>query len=271
MKILVIGGGGREHAMAWRAAQDPGVERVYCVPGNAGASADVACILGNILNIQEMAALAEFLEVSCTVVGPEAPLVAGIVDEFTARGLPVVGPSQAAAQLEGSKAFAKDFLVECGLPAARSVVLDDAREIAATVGRYGYPVALKADGLAAGKGVVIVQDEGEARATAREMLAGNVVGDAGRRIVVEQFLDGEEVSFMVLSDGVSFCVLPATQDHKRALDGDLGPNTGAWARTATTRSSPLACEITSSTGSSLPPWPGCGVGAHHSTASSIAA
>ncbi len=173
-----------------------------------------------------MAALAEFLEVSCTVVGPEAPLVAGIVDEFTARGLPVVGPSQAAAQLEGSKAFAKDFLVECGLPAARSVVLDDAREIAATVGRYGYPVALKADGLAAGKGVVIVQDEGEARATAREMLAGNVVGDAGRRIVVEQFLDGEEVSFMVLSDGVSFCVLPATQDHKRALDGDLGPNTG---------------------------------------------
>ena len=226
MRILVVGGGGREHAIAWRAAQDPGSERVYCVPGNAGTILDASCVSGNILNSKEMAALAESLEVDCTVVGPEAPLVAGIADEFESRGLPIVGPTQAAAQLEGSKVFAKEFLRELGIPTAQSVVLEEEARVDATVGRFGYPVALKADGLAAGKGVVIVQDEAEARARARTMLAGEMVGDAGRRIVVEQFLEGEEVSFMVLSDGQSVCVLPATQDHKRALDGDQGPNTG---------------------------------------------
>jgi len=226
MKILVVGGGGREHAMAWRACQDPGVERVFGVPGNAGMAADVACVSGNILIPKEIADLAEFLGADCTVVGPETPLVAGVVDEFDRRGLGIVGPTRAAAQLEGSKAFAKDFLVECGLPTARSALLDDARDVDATVGRFGYPVALKADGLAAGKGVIIVEDEARARASAREMLAGNIVGEAGRRILVEQFLTGEEVSFMVLSDGRQFCALPATQDHKRALEGDQGPNTG---------------------------------------------
>ena len=173
-----------------------------------------------------MASLAEYLGADCTVVGPEAPLVAGIVDEFNSRGLGIVGPTRVAAQLEGSKAFAKDFLLECGLPTAKSVLLDDVRGVDAAVGQFGYPVALKADGLAAGKGVIIVEDEAQARATAREMLAGNVVGDAGRRVLVEQFLAGEEVSFMVLSDGEAFCALPATQDHKRALEGDRGPNTG---------------------------------------------
>ena len=226
MKILVVGGGGREHAMAWRASQDPGVERVYGVPGNAGMAADIGCVSGNILDPQEMASLAEYLGADCTVVGPEAPLVAGIVDEFNSRGLGIVGPTRVAAQLEGSKAFAKDFLLECGLPTAKSVLLDDVRGVDAAVGQFGYPVALKADGLAAGKGVIIVEDEAQARATAREMLAGNVVGDAGRRVLVEQFLAGEEVSFMVLSDGEAFCALPATQDHKRALEGDRGPNTG---------------------------------------------
>ena len=187
---------------------------------------DVGCIAGNILNPKEIASLAEFLGADCTVVGPEAPLVAGIADEFESRGLGIVGPTRAAAQLEGSKAFAKDFLLECGLPTAKSALLDDVRDVDATVGRFGYPVALKADGLAAGKGVIIVEDEAQARTSAREMLAGNLVGEAGSRILVEQFLTGEEVSFMVLSDGEAFCILPATQDHKRALEGDQGPNTG---------------------------------------------
>ena len=226
MKILVVGGGGREHALAWRAARDPGVAAVYCVPGNAGAMVDVSCVPGNILDPNEIASLAETLGADCTVIGPEAPLVAGVADELSARGLPVVGPSEAAAQLEASKIFSKDFLVECGLPTAASAVLDNESDVDATVGRFGYPVALKADGLAAGKGVVIVRDETEARRCAREMLAGTLVGDAGRRLLVEQFLDGEEVSFMVLSDGKTFHVLPATQDHKRALDGDRGLNTG---------------------------------------------
>ena len=226
MNVLVIGGGGREHAIAWRAGQDPGVRNVYCVPGNAGILADASCIPGNILNPKEMCDLAEYLRADCTVVGPEAPLVAGIADEFASRGRPIVGTAQSAAQLEGSKVFAKEFFVECGIPAARSAVLDSEPDVDAAVGRFGYPVALKADGLAAGKGVVIARDASEARDVARSMLAGTMVGSAGRRILVEEFLEGEEVSFMVLSDGESFCALPATQDHKRALDGDRGPNTG---------------------------------------------
>ena len=212
--------------MAWRVAQDADVDLAYCVPGNSGIAADVSCLPADILNPKEMAALAEFLGVDCTVVGPEAPLVAGVADEFEARGLPVVGPSRAAASLEGSKVFAKEFLTENGIPTAGYVVLDDDRDVAAKVGRFGFPVALKADGLAAGKGVVIVRDETEARDCALRMLSGDLVGDAGRRIVVERFLEGDEVSFMVVSDGEAFCALPATEDHKQAFDGDIGPNTG---------------------------------------------
>lgn len=226
MKMLVIGGGGREHAIAWRLATDAGAGQVYCVPGNAGVLADAACVSGNILDTGEMASLAGYLGVDCTVVGPEAPLVAGIVDEFNARGLPVVGPTRAAARLEGSKAFAKEFMVANGIPTARSVLLESEADVDAKVGRFGFPVALKADGLAAGKGVLIVGEEDEARESARRMLAGEVVGAAGKRILVEEFLQGEEVSFMVLSDGGSFCALPVTRDHKRALDGDRGLNTG---------------------------------------------
>lgn len=220
----MIGGGGREHAMAWRVAQD--AELACCVPGNPGIAADASCLSGHIEDPEEMAALAEFLQVDCTVVGPEAPLVAGVADRFRDRGLPVVGPSRQAACLEGSKAFAKRFMFDAGIPTAGCEILEDVRDIDATVGRFGYPVALKADGLAAGKGVVIVGSEGEARACARRMLSGGLVGDAGRRIVVEQFLEGDEVSFMVLSDGERFCELPATEDHKQLLDGDKGPNTG---------------------------------------------
>lgn len=226
MRVLVVGGGGREHALAWRCAQDPGVRTAYCTPGNAGAMSDVSCIPANILDPKEIASLAETLGADCTVVGPEAPLVVGVADELEAKGIPVVGPCQAAAQLEASKAFSKEFLLDCGIPTAASTVLESQSEIDSTVGRFGYPVALKADGLAAGKGVVIAQDGSEARACARKMLAGALVGNAGRRIVVEQFLEGEEVSFMILSDGKTFKVLPATQDHKRAFDGDRGLNTG---------------------------------------------
>lgn len=188
--------------------------------------ADVSCVPGDIMDVREMLSLAEFLGVDLTVIGPEAPLVAGISDTFRSAGHAVVGPSAASAQLEGSKAFAKDFMVGCGIPTAESVLLDNLADVDEVVGRFGFPVALKADGLAAGKGVVIVQDEEEARAQARQMLAGEMVGEAGRRVVVEEFLEGEEVSFMVLSDGTSFCALPVTRDHKRAYNGDLGPNTG---------------------------------------------
>lgn len=226
MKILVIGGGGREHALAWRAAQDPAVQEVYCAPGNAGAALDVSCVPGNILDPSEMAALAETLQAGCTVVGPEAPLVAGVADAFASRGLAIVGPTQAAARLEGSKIFAKQFLLESGIPTAEAVVLADEAYVDDVIGRFGFPVALKADGLAAGKGVLIVQNRDEARREARRMLAGQVVGSAGRKLLVESFLHGEEVSFMVLSDGKAFCILPPTRDHKRAGDGDRGPNTG---------------------------------------------
>lgn len=226
MKVLVVGGGGREHAIAWRIAQDPAVRQVYCVPGNAGAMADVSCIPGNIMDAREMLSLAASLGVDLTVIGPEAPLVEGIADKFRSAGHAVVGPSAAGARLEGSKAFAKDFMAENGIPTARSVLLENLADVERTIGCFGYPVVLKADGLAAGKGVVIAEDEKAAGLTAREMLTGRMVGGAGRRIVVEECLRGVEVSFIVLSDGASFCALPVTRDHKRAYNGDLGPNTG---------------------------------------------
>lgn len=226
MKVLVIGGGGREHALSWRIAQSPGVERVYCAPGNAGMAMEASCVPGNILDPREMASLAETLGAAFTVVGPEAPLAAGVVDAFEARGLPVVGPSRAAAMLEGSKIFAKLFLNECHIPTAPFAVVENVAEIDAHIGRFGFPVALKADGLAAGKGVVIAHDEAEAREQAQKMLSGQLVGDAGRRLLVERFLRGREVSFIVLSDGQRYFEYPATQDHKAAFDNDEGPNTG---------------------------------------------
>lgn len=226
MKVLVIGGGGREHALSWRIAQSRGVDQVYCTPGNAGMALEASCIPGDILDPREMAALAETLGVSFTVVGPEAPLAAGVVDAFEARGLPVVGPSRDAARLEGSKIFAKLFLNECNIPTAPFAVVENVAEIDAHVGRFGFPVALKADGLAAGKGVVIARSEAEAREQAHKMLSGQLVGDAGRRLLVERFLRGREVSFIVLSDGQRYFEYPATQDHKAAFDNDEGPNTG---------------------------------------------
>ena len=226
MKILVIGSGGREHALAWKLRQSEGVEAVYCVPGNAGAAIDASCIPGDILSLSEMANLAESLQVSFTVVGPEAPLAAGIVDEFAARGLAVVGPFRSAAQLESSKIFAKEFMRDHQIPTADFAIVEKPADIDDHIGRFGFPVALKADGLAAGKGVILANNETEARATATSMLAGEVVGTAGQRLVVEQFLRGEETSFIVLTDGRDFCILPPTQDHKAVFDNDEGPNTG---------------------------------------------
>ena len=226
MKILVIGGGGREHALVWKLRRSPMVQQIYCVPGNAGISQEAICRPGSITSPQDMAALAEEIGADLTVVGPEAPLVAGIVDEFRARQLPIVGPTAAAARLEGSKVFAKQFLRDHGIPTADFIVLESPSDVAPNITRFGFPVVLKADGLAAGKGVLILHDESEARAAAELMLDGKIVGDAGRRAVLERFLPGEEVSFIVLSDGTSFYPLPPTQDHKAVYDDDQGPNTG---------------------------------------------
>ncbi len=226
MKALVIGGGGREHAIAWKLAQAPSIEKVYATPGNAGMAFDVSSIPGHIVSPSEMAALAETLGVDFTVVGPEAPLVAGVADAFEAAGLPVVGPSAAAAQLEGSKVFSKDFFQEFSIPTADSVTVETDDELDAALDRIGVPVALKADGLAAGKGVILAHDLETAKAEGRKLLAGETVGDAGKRLLVEQFLVGREVSFIVLTDGERVFEFRPTQDHKAAYDNDEGPNTG---------------------------------------------
>ena len=226
MKVLVIGGGGREHAFCWRLAQSDSVEQVYAVPGNAGIARDCSCIPGDITSNDEIASLAQCLDVDLTVIGPEAPLVAGMADEFRARNLPVVGPGLGAAQLEGSKIFSKQFMSRHRIPTADFAGVESVAELEDNLTRFGFPVALKADGLAAGKGVVIVRNEQEARETGAAILAGDVVGDAGRCLLIEQFLSGEEVSFIVLSDGETFFEFPPTQDHKPVLDNDLGPNTG---------------------------------------------
>ena len=207
MQILVIGSGGREHALCWKLAQSPGVE-IVAAPGNPGMER-----IGRCVSIEE----AEDLRPALTVVGPEVPLVEGIVDRFQARGLRIVGPTREAARLEGSKAFAKNFLVQSEIPTARFVVVDSAREARAELERFGFPVVLKADGLAAGKGVVIAHDEAEALATL-ESLHG--------RLVIEEFLKGEEVSFIALCDRRDVVPLAPTQDHKAVFDGDSGPNTG---------------------------------------------
>jgi phosphoribosylamine--glycine ligase len=203
MKVLVIGSGGREHALVWKLRQSPIVEQVYCVPGNAGIAMEASCIPGDVLSPKELACLAETLDVSLTVVGPEAPLVAGLVDEFEAHGRTVLGPTSAAAQLEGSKLFAKQFLQNQNIPSARYAVVDAPADISPALASFGFPVVIKADGLAAGKGVVIAQDESEATKTITDMLSGAFVGQAGRRVVVEVFLQGPEASYIHLPDGTA--------------------------------------------------------------------
>jgi phosphoribosylamine--glycine ligase len=226
MKILIIGSGGREHALAWRLAQSPSVEKLYASPGNPGI-AEVAEILPlKDFSPQAYLAAAEAVGIDLTVVGPEVPLAEGVVDLFQSHGRLIVGPTSAAAQLESSKVFSKEFMHRNGLPTARFVTvttLDAAKE---AFDRFGFPVVLKADGLAAGKGVIIAQSRGEAEAAAAGLLSGALVGSAGSRLVIEEFLEGEEVSFIALSDGRNILPLAPTQDHKAVQDGDAGPNTG---------------------------------------------
>ncbi len=228
MKVLIIGGGGREHALAWKAAQSPGIETVYVAPGNAGTAREPK--LENVAiaaeDIDALLAFARGAQVGLTIVGPEAPLVAGVVDRFTAAGLRCFGPSAAAARLEGSKAFSKDFLARHGIPTAGYRVFTEIEPAAAYVRERGAPLVVKADGLAAGKGVVVAPSVDEALAAVQEMLAGNRFGEAGHRVVVEDFLSGEEASFIVMVDGEHVLPMASSQDHKARDDGDRGPNTG---------------------------------------------
>jgi phosphoribosylamine---glycine ligase len=226
MKILVIGGGGREHALAWTLGRSPRVEKVYCAPGNAGIAQDAECVAADVRDVAGSAALAERLKVDLTVVGPELPLTLGIADEFQRRGLRIFGPTKAAAQLESSKAFAKEFMQRHNVPTAHYAACASAEEVKDALAHLSAPVVVKADGLAAGKGVVIAPTKEEAAQVAGEMLSGKLLGEAGARVVLEEFLEGEELSFLVLSDGERVAPLVAAQDHKRVGDDDTGPNTG---------------------------------------------
>ena len=226
MKLLVIGSGGREHAIAWRLAQSPKVSRVFVAPGNAGTAREDGLFNVDLEKIPELVKFAKADGIHATVVGPEAPLAAGVVDAFHAEGLRVFGPTQAAAQLEASKDFAKRFMKRHGIPTARYETFTDARAAHAYVDQYGAPIVVKADGLAAGKGVVVAGSASEAHAAIDMMLAGGKLGDAGHRVVIEEFMEGEEASFIVMVDGRHVLPLASTQDHKRIFDGDKGPNTG---------------------------------------------
>ena len=228
MNILIIGGGGREHALAWKAAQSSVTETVYVAPGNAGTAREPKTENLPIAaeDVPALVAFARQNQIGLTIVGPEAPLVAGIVDAFQDAGLRCFGPSRAAAQLEGSKSFTKDFLTRHKIPTGAYAAFSDAEEAAAYIRRQGAPIVVKADGLAAGKGVVLAQDEQQAIDAARGMLSGQQFGEAGQRVVVEEFLFGEEASFIVLADGRNVLPMASSQDHKAALDGDRGPNTG---------------------------------------------
>jgi phosphoribosylamine--glycine ligase len=226
MKVLVIGSGGREHALAWAIAQDKRVKTLYCAPGNAG----IAAIATNIdIQASDLNSLLKFVldsRIDFTVVGPEAPLCAGIVDRFQERGLRIFGPSQAAAEIEGSKVFAKDFMNRWGIPTAQGeafVRMDDAMKY---VDRLIFPIVIKADGLAAGKGVLILKDKAETQKALDSILIKREFGDSGNQVVVEEYLEGEEASILAITDGERFCCLAPSQDHKRAWDGDRGPNTG---------------------------------------------
>lgn len=213
MNVLIVGSGGREHALAWKLKQSPLVQSLHVTPGNPGIEQLASC--GPDLTAADL-----------IIIGPEVPLVAGLADELRAKGSRVIGPSGAASQLEGSKIFSKELMIEAGIPTARYEAFDDAAAAKKALARFDYPVVLKADGLAAGKGVVIAKSRSEAEATLDAMFAGQLVGDAGKRVVIEDFCPGEEVSFIAISDGETILPFAATQDHKAVFDGDQGPNTG---------------------------------------------
>ena len=228
MKVLVIGNGGREHALAWKAAQSPLVEKIFVAPGNPGTAreAKVENVAVSATDVPALVAFAQQEQIGLTIVGPEAPLVIGVVDAFRAAGLTIFGPTQAAAQLEGSKAFTKDFLARQQIPTAEYQNFTDVEPALAYLREKGAPIVVKADGLAAGKGVIVAMTLQEAEDAVRDMLSGNAFGDAGSRVVIEEFLDGEEASFIVMVDGKNVLPMATSQDHKRVGDGDIGPNTG---------------------------------------------
>jgi phosphoribosylamine--glycine ligase len=228
LKVLVVGGGGREHALAWKLAQSERVEQVFVAPGNAGTAREPGCrnVAISATDIDGLLAFALRERIDLTVVGPEAPLVAGIVDRFQAEGLGIFGPTRLAAQLEGSKTFAKNFMQRHGIPTAAFGSFTDIDAAIAFIHAHGAPIVVKADGLAAGKGVILADTEAEAEAAVRDMLAGNAFGEAGHRVVLEEMLVGEEASFICMIDGEHVLPLATSQDHKASLDGDQGPNTG---------------------------------------------
>ncbi|HNX34331.1 MAG TPA: phosphoribosylamine--glycine ligase [Kiritimatiellia bacterium] len=226
MKILVVGGGGREHAIVWRLAQDSSRPTLFCAPGNAGTAALAQNLPISAEDLPALLAWAKEHRPDLTVVGPEGPLCLGITDTFNAAGLRVFGPCQSAARMEGSKLFSKEVMNAAGVPTARSQSFDDAAAAVTALGRFSLPVVIKADGLAAGKGVIIAQTRDEAVAAVRSMLVDAVFGKAGAQVLIEEFLEGEEASILALVDGEHAVILPSSQDHKRIFDGDQGPNTG---------------------------------------------
>jgi phosphoribosylamine---glycine ligase len=226
MKVLVIGSGGREHALVWKLRQSPRVTKIYCAPGNGGIAEEAECLAADVKSLDSLTAVASQIQPDLTVIGPEVPLMLGVVDEFTRRGWRTFGPTKAAAQLETSKSFAKEFLQRHRIPTAHYAICNSMDEVRANLHHFHPPLVVKADGLAAGKGVVIAKSKDEASAVASEMLSGKMLGEAGARMVLEEFLQGDELSFLVVSDGERVAPLVAAQDHKRVGDGDTGPNTG---------------------------------------------
>jgi len=232
MDVLVVGGGGREHALVWKIAQSPLVTRVYCAPGNAGIAQIAECVAIPVTDVDQLLAFATARQIGLTVVGPEAPLMAGIVDAFEAKGLPIFGPSAEPARIEGSKAFAKELMRQSGIPTAEYWVCDSLPEARERIREYyaaraaDCGIVVKADGLAAGKGVAVAETEAEANAALDRIMGDRVFGAAGDRVVIEERLIGEEASIMAITDGAAILPLVPSQDHKRALEGDLGPNTG---------------------------------------------
>lgn len=246
MKVLVIGGGGREHALVWRLGQSPLVEKIWCAPGNAGIAAEAECIAVEPGDVEGLVKLAEKLQPNLTVVGPELPLVNGIADAFRGRRWPIVGPSQLAAQLEGSKVFSKRFLLRHNIPtAALHGVFDDSRQALAALAELKFPVVIKADGLCAGKGVALPENLDEARDFIERAMDRNELGPGGRRVLIEEALEGDELSFILLTDGKQYVPLVPTRDHKRVFDGNQGPNTGGMGAYSTGEllSAPLRAEI----------------------------
>jgi len=226
MKVLVIGNGGREHALVWKLRQSPRVSKVYCAPGNGGIADDAECLPANVKSVDSLLALANQVRPDLTVIGPELPLMLGVVDEFTRLGWRTFGPTKAAAQLESSKSFAKGFLQRHHIPTAPYAICNSMDDVQEALPHFHIPLVVKADGLAAGKGVVICKTKEEVASVAAEMLSGKMVGEAGSRVVLEECLQGDELSFLLVSDGERVAPLVAAQDHKRIGDGDTGPNTG---------------------------------------------